>query len=253
MENNKVYCAGGTAAARYAAEYLRDLGVELADRPGPDVGVLLLDVPSFGADGQLRTGGSLENLLARLPSDVTVCGGNLNHPALDGCRTVDFLKDAQYLAENAYITAECAVEIALSYLSLTLRHCPVLIIGWGRIGKCLGQYLKAVGADVTIAARKEPDRAICQAMGYTAVDTVDLGNQLGRFRLIFNTAPERILNRQQMTQCHPDCVKIELASKNGIEDDSVIVARGLPGIHMPESSGKLIAETFMRLCKEELS
>lgn len=252
METKKVYCAGGTAAARYASEYLQDFYVDIADRSGLDVGALLLDVPSFGADGQLRFGGAVENLLAQLPADVLVCGGNLDHPALEGYRVVDFLKDPRYLAENAYITAECAVEIALSYLSRTLHGCPILIIGWGRIGKCLGQFLKAVGADVTIAARKEADRAVCQALGYRAVNTVDLEKQLGRFRLLFNTAPEKILNRQQMAECHPDCVKIELASKNGMEDDSVIIARGLPGIHMPESSGKLIAETFIRLCKEEL-
>lgn len=252
MDNKLLCCAGGTTALRYAAEYLRNFGISVADQPGMNVSHVLLDVPSFGPDGQLRTGGSVENLLMQLPGNVTVCGGNLDHPALDSYQTVDYLKDARYLAENAYITAECAVEIALSYLPVTLRHCPILIIGWGRIGKCLGQLLKALGADVTIAARKESNRAICQALDYRTADTAHLVNTLGRYRLIFNTAPEIVLNRQQMSECHPDCVKIELASKAGMEDDSVIIARGLPGIHMPESSGLLIAETFVRFCKEEL-
>jgi hypothetical protein len=51
-----------------------------------------------------------------------------------------------------------------------------------------------------------------------------------------------------MFQCREDCVKIELASKDGMEGDDIIIARGLPGIHLPESSGELIAETFLRLC-----
>ena len=252
MEGKLLYCAGGTAALRYAAEYLRRFGAEIADHPGMDVGALLLDVPSFGADGRLRCGGSVGKLLAQLPAGVSVFGGNLDHPALEGYRTVDFLKDARYLAENAYITAECALEIALSYLPLTLRNCPVLVIGWGRIGKCLGQLLKVLGADVTIAARKETDRAMIQALGHRAVDTGKLTDVLGRCRLIFSTAPEPILDRDQMSECHPDCVKIELASKTGIAGDDVVIARGLPGVHMPESSGKLIAETFIRLCKEDL-
>ena len=253
MEERPLYCAGGTTALKYAAEYLRSFGVTVADRPGMDVGQVLLDVPSFAPDGRLRSGGDAENLLAQLPGNVTLFGGNLDHPALADYRTVDLLKDARYQAENAYITAECALESALTYLPLTLRRCPVLIIGWGRIGKCLGQLLKSVGADVTIAARKAPDRAICQALGYGAADTANLENSLDRYRLIFNTAPELVLNRQQMAGCHPDCVKIELASKAGMEDDGVIIARGLPGIHMPESSGKLIAETYIRLYKEELT
>ena len=54
-----------------------------------------------------------------------------------------------------------------------------------------------------------------------------------------------------MAHCLEDCVKIDLASKPGIEDEDVIIARGLPGIHFPESSGKLIADTLLRLCQEE--
>ena len=152
---------------------------------------------------------------------------------------------------SAYITAECAVEIALSYLPMTLRQCPVLVIGWGRIGKCLGQILHALGADLTVAARKDADRAICRGLGYAAVDTARMAETLGKYRLILNTAPERLLTKEQLAQCHPDCVKIDLASKTGMEGDSVIVARGLPGVHMPESSGRLIAETYVRLCREE--
>lgn len=251
MEEKKLYCAGGTAAARYAADYLWDFCVPLAERVGQDVGAVLLDVPSFGPDGMLRAGGSIENLLAQLPPDVIICGGNLEHPALDGYRTVDFLKDARYLAENAYITAECAVEISMSYLPVTLRGCPVLVIGWGRIGQCLGKLLLSLGARVTIAARKERDRALCSALGYQAVDTADMAENLHRYRLILNTVPVRLLACQQLAKCHADCVKIDLASRPGMEGDSVIVARGLPGIHMPESSGRLIAETFVRLSREE--
>ena len=251
MDGKRLYCAGGTAAACYAGEYLRKSYVSLAEHPGSDVRAVLLDVPSFAPDGTLRMGGTVENLLSQLPPDVTVCGGNLEHPALDGFRCVDFLKDAQYQAENAYITAECAVEIALSYLPMTLRRCPVLVIGWGRIGKCLGQILHALGADLTVAARKNTDRAICRGLGYAAEDTARMADNLSRYRLIFNTAPQQLLTGEQLRQCHPDCVKIDLASKAGMEDDSVIVARGLPGIHMPESSGRLIAETYIRLCREE--
>lgn len=251
MESKRLYCAGGTAAVRYAGEYLRRFYIETTDRPGPEVGTVLLDVPSFGPDGTLRMGGTVENLLAQLPRDVTICGGNLDHPALEGFRCIDFLRDPQYLAENAYITAECAVEIALSYLPMTLRRCPVLVIGWGRIGKCLGQIFSALGADLTVAARKASDRAVCCALGYGAEDTASLADQLHRYRLIINTVPQKILSRQEIAGCHPDCVKIDLASRTGMEGDSVIVARGLPGIHMPESSGRLIAETFVRLCREE--
>lgn len=249
MKETLLYCAGRTAAAHYAAEELKGAGVALAREPNMSVRHVLLDIPSFAEDGSLRFGGRLEELLAQLPGNVTVFGGNIGD--LPGIDFVDLLKDPLYQAENAYITAECALEIALGRLTRTIRDCPVLILGWGRIGRCLAKILGALGAQVTVAARKQSDRAICQALGYRAEDYAGLLPQLGRFRLLFNTVPSPQLNRQQLAQCHCDCVKIELASKTGLEGEDIIIARGLPGIHMPESSGALIARTYLRLRKEE--
>ncbi len=246
-----VYCAASTTAADFATGRLRELGWNMADAPGSDVEILLLDVPSFGPDGQLRGGGDLRPLLDQLPKEICVCGGNLNHPALNGFRTMDLLRDPGYLAKNAYITAEAALDVALPYLTVTMRGCPVLILGWGRIGKCLGQLLKAIGANVTVAARKESDRAMAQALGYRAISFQDL--RLAYFRLIFNTVPEMVLKEDQLSNCRPDCVKIDLASRSGITGDDVIIARGLPAIHFPESSGKLIADTVIRLTGKEES
>jgi dipicolinate synthase subunit A len=248
VDNISVFIAGSSPACRYAAEYLRCLGITTADAPEKQVRYLLLDVPSFGPNGQLRGGGELKNLLSRLPEDIIICGGNLSNPNLEEYETVDFLKDEIYLCENAYITAECALDVALPYLSSTLRDCPVLIIGWGRIGKCLGQLLKNMGADVIIAARNPTQRAMIHALGYGAVDIAELPDCLEHFRLLYNTVPSPVLSREDMSLCREDCVKIELASQNGIVGEDVIIARGLPGIHMPESSGELIAKTFLRLC-----
>ena len=44
---------------------------------------------------------------------------------------------------------------------------------------------------------------------------------------------------------------IDLASEPGMQGKSVIPARGLPGKYAPESSGKLIADTILRVLKEE--
>ena len=250
MVKNRIYIAGGTAACQIAGRYLADLGFPITDTASEDVGHVILDVPSFGPGGQLRMGGSVDNLLQALPSDVTIYGGNLAHPSLAEHRTVDFLQDPTYLAENAWITAECALDVALPYLPVTLRRCPTLIVGWGRIGKCLGKLLQAIGADVTIAARKESDRAMLQALGYKTANTETIEN-LAPFRLVFNTAPAPVISAQVAQTCGENCILIELASRDGIDHENVIVARGLPGIHMPESSGILIAETFLRYYKED--
>lgn len=246
MANDLIYPIGSTPSCRFAAEALARKGFDLVDHPTPEVTHLLLDVPSFGNDGLLRSGGNIGRVLEMLPRYITVIGGGLEHPALVDHRCMDLLKDEMYLASNGAITAECALQIAAPEMAFTFSGCPVLIIGWGRIGKCLAQLLKAIGANVTVAARKRSDRAMLQALGY---HTADPSGITGFYKLIFNTAPAQIFNQQQLSRFQ-NCIKIDLASKKGLEGDDVIWARGLPGIHAPETSGQLIADTVIRLLKE---
>ena len=245
----KIYCAGSTTAAEYAATELWEAGWEVTTQPGRDVEMLLLDVPSFGANGFLRGGGEIRNILDKLPQEVTVCGGKLEHPALQGYSKIDLLQNEDYLAENAYITAEAALDVALPYLKRTIRGCRVLILGWGRIGKCLANLLKYMGAEVTVAARKAADRAMIQALGLTAAIFPIRVEVLAEVRLIYNTVPYEVLDSAQIEEC----IKIDLASRQGIMGDDVVIARGLPGIHFPESSGKLIANTLMDILRKEES
>ena len=81
-------------------------------------------------------------------------------------------------------------------------------------------------------------------------DIAGLQHCLRRFRVIFNTVPAPLLNREQLAFCRQDCLKLELASVSGMEGDDVLVARGLPGKFAPESSGNLIADTILRLWAE---
>lgn len=233
LDERLIYPIGTTEAVRYAAI---NLHLPLTDHPTPDATHLLLDVPFRGTD--------VESVLQMLPSDITIIGGNLEIPALAGYHKLDLLQDAEYLAQNAAITAHCAVKLALPYLGITLVRCPVLILGWGRIGKCLAKLMGALGAEVTVATRKEQDRAMIRALGYQAAEIQRLPASLQRFRLIYNTVPEKILS--ESTAYREDCAVIELASGMFMPGDHVIDGRGLPGKLAPESSGKLIAETILR-------
>ena len=246
MNNFLICTAGASPALPFAAEALSQRGLRMTHRPGPDVTHLLLPVPSFEPDGRIRGGGILEHILADLPGNVTIFGGKLSHQALAGYPVVDLLLDGAYTAANAAITADCAIRVASPRLKVVWEHCPVLIIGWGRIGKCLARQLKQMGASVTVAARKDSDRHILTALGFRAEIPSQLRHQLAAYRIIFNTAPAPVLSQEQLTHCRKDCIKIELASTPGIAGSDVISALGLPGKMAPESSGQLIAQTILR-------
>ena len=241
------YSAGHTDALEYAVKELRRKGCTVTQKPAPTVTHLLLDVPSFQADGALKGGGAVEDVLAALPKDVSILGGNFPKGILPDRKVIDLLQDPLYLAENADITAHCAVKLALTKLPVTLRGCHVLVVGWGRIGKCLAALLKNMGAIVTVAARKATDRSMLIALGYDAEGIETLGYGLLRYRVIFNTVPLMVLPAEAIQYCTPDCLKIDLASSPGIEASNVLWARGLPNKDAPESSGALIARSILRL------
>ncbi len=247
MDEHIFLPAGQTEALEYAVNALELRGCALATQPVEAVTHLLLPVPSFEPDGSLKGGGALQPLLSRLSPEVVVFGGNLDRPELKDYRKADFLQDDLYLAENAAITAHCALKLVQQALPMTLQDCPVLIIGWGRIGKCLAVLLRQVGARVSVAARKPADRAMLQALGYHTEVPASLHYELIRYRVVINTVPALLLTEKQLAHCRPDCLKIDLASVKGLEGDSVIWARGLPSKDAPETSGELIARTAIRL------
>lgn len=248
MKHILIYPVGSTEACSFAGNCLKQAGFPLTDHPTPEVSHLLLDVPSFSADCSLRGGGSLPAVLERLPPGITVIGGKLKHPALTEYPLLDLLTDAAYLARNAAITAECALQVAYPLLPTALSDTPTLIIGWGRIGKCLAKLLHGMGCPVTIAARNPKDRAMASALGWNTVDIPAISGILPGIRLLFSTVPAPVL---ESADSFTDCVKIDLASSPGLTGRDIVYAQGLPGLYAPESSGRLIAETILRHLREE--
>ena len=241
------YPANHSAAVLAAAEHLKTKGYGIVSRPCESVTHLILPVPSFDSDGNLKGGSDPDSLLAQLPAQVTVVGGSIPEDRFPGHPVMDLLKDEQYLADNAALSAYCALRLAMMELPISLRGCKVLILGWGRIAKCLAALLWGLEADVAVAARKEADRAMAHALGYHSLDIAQLGENLNNYRVIFNTVPAPILRAEQLEHCAQNCLKIDLASVRGMEGRHTIWARGLPGKDTPESSGRLIAKTIVRL------
>lgn len=229
----------------WAGDELSRLGQSVTKDPSEKATHLLLGVPCKDSED------ALSELLFKLPSNITIVGGKLDKAVLSGYRCLDLLMDETYLWKNAAITAQIAVTLGARQLGVTWEAAHVLILGWGRIGQCLAKYLSALGAQVSVAARKEVHRAQIAALGYTPLNIQELSYQLSRFRIIYNTVPAPVLSAIQLRLCRPDCVKLELASTDGMDALDVLTARGLPGTYAPETSGKLIAATALRLCAGE--
>ena len=216
-------------ALEYAAQNLAEAGITLSPTLCNDVTHILLPTPT--------PEDMITEILPRIPKGAVVIGGNLND------RGIDLLKDEEYLAKNAMITAHCAIKLALEHIDGTISDGSILIVGWGRIAKCLAQLLRGLGCNTTIAARKETSRAIVSALGFTSIPIEKI--VINEYTLIYNTVPAQILDANKT-----DATIIELASKQGIRGNGIVDGRGLPGKYAPRSSGKLIADTIIKYITE---
>lgn len=244
-----IYPIGGTNACQSAVRILENKSIPIIDHPSPDVTHLMLDVPSFQSDGHLRCGDSIEPILRMLPPNIKIIGGNLNTPSLSHYSRIDLLTLEDYLAKNAAITADCAIRLVSKLMSSTFFDSPALIIGWGRIGKCLSRKLLSLGCPTTIAVRSAKDQAILNALGYSSISAADIPVTLHQYALLFNTVPHTVVN----SSLPPDILAVELASTPGIPKSDSIDGRGLPEKLAPVSSGKLIAETILKLIQEDVT
>lgn len=230
MNNAAIYPAISTPAVDVAATFLTGHGVAVTQDPAAATH-FLYPVPTPHD--------------ITPPDHVTIIGGKLDF--LGDRPKWDLLQDMRYLAINAAITAHCAMALGADALTDTFFDLPVLVIGWGRIGKCLASQLKAAGCRVSVAARKARDRAMLEALSYAAMPMDALPRQAEGCPLLYNTVPAPVLDTTGLS-----CVAIDLASTPGLTGTGVIRARGLPGKMAPKAAGHLMGETVLRRWKEEI-
>lgn len=159
---------------------------------------------------------------------------------------------------NAVPTAEGAVQIAMEELPITLHRARVLVLGFGRLGKLAAHRFAALGAKVSVAARKWADLAWAEAYGYGAERIDQLGGWLCAYDLVINTVPSRVLGAGYLADLKPGCLVVDLASKPGgvdLEAASqmgvrVIWALSLPGKVAPVTAGRAIRDTIYHILHE---
>ena len=72
----------------------------------------------------------------------------------------------------------------------------VLVIGYGRVAKACAKLFRAVGADVTISARKLSALAEAEGAGYKAELITALADNISGYTIIINTVPAMILDEK---------------------------------------------------------
>ncbi len=219
----------------------------------------------------------LAELLRRRPT-LSLFGGRLPagfaasippYPGTNISRVTDYYEDEALQLRNAAVTAEGALLSAMQLSESTLRGSTAAVIGYGRIGRLLCRLLLSLGADVTVAARREDARLWAQVEGAHPLRLGDAGRPGGGLYplcyghpVIFNTVPARVLDRDLLSRMEPGTILIDLASAPfGVADEDVreatvegriryVRAPSIPGTYAPREAGRIIAESIIETMRE---
>lgn len=229
---------------------------------------LILPIPAFTSGGKLICSGEergcvdCEYIFKAVQPDTLIFGGKFadivkrvaseyNHGV------TDYSLREEFSLMNAVPTAEAAICIAMNRLNKTLWHSKTTVMGYGRIGRALSLRLRALGSDVTVAARSAAARGAAEGDGMKSVELSQWLMSPERCHLCFNTVPCQIVH-DECAAAAGETVFIDLASAPGgftdearnMLGDRLITALSLPGKYFPQTAGHIIYRTVKGMLLE---
>lgn len=155
----------------------------------------------------------------------------------------DYYKDETYQILNTIPTAEGALSIIINETRTTILGSKILVLGYGRVGNQLSLYLKALGAEVYVEARKDSDIAWINARGMKAVSIEELYMYLEDMDVIINTVPAMILNCEMLELVKNDAFILDIASNPGGVDFNYAEEKGIKTVHALGIPGKVACKS----------
>ena len=264
---------GGDRRSFYAAKRLGEYGFqtklfglknEKTYRPSEEIeaDAVLLPVP-LSRDGirlfapESREDILISDVLASVSENALIFAGGVGK--IEDKRITDYAKREDFALLNAVPTAEGALMLALQNGKITVCGMSVAVIGFGKVASAVAKLFSAVGADITVFARKEQARAEAHILGYTAKPLSALAECADEYPWIINTVPARIFDQNILSRIRKDALLMELASAPyGLDFKEAealgvrtVLASGLPGKYFPETAGYAVAETVLNVLREK--
>ena len=212
----------------------------------------------------------LQALLNQIEKDTYIIGGrfsSVQRSAMQerNIKYYDYFESEELQLRNALPTAEGAISIAMQELDITLYGARAAVVGYGRIEKLLAAMLRALGADVTVAARKstvlvEAEHSGCKTLKIEYKNKISSIEKLCHgYDVIFNTVPYWLFDDSVLSKLDkstfivdlasaPGGVDIRSAKENGIK---VNWALSLPGKYAPITAGEIIGKSVCEFLESE--
>ena len=280
----RVIFLGGDMRQKYASEYINANGISSKtymtfeydfnvrnDINNSDAVVMPLPISYDGVYLNMKSNTkiSLNDIITISPKSSIILGGNIPIDIIEYAESIekkiiDYNKNESFLINNALLSAEGAIYYAMEKMSGSIYGSQIAIWGFGRIGKILAYMLKSQGANITIFARKDIDRAWSNIIGYKAIRISDdcvkkLHDLKFDYDIIFNTIPKQVMDEEFISKINNNALIIDLASSPyGIDDALVKKYKlnyyhepGIPGRYAPKSAGDIIGKAIINILEQE--
>ncbi|NLN03493.1 MAG: dipicolinate synthase subunit DpsA [Clostridiaceae bacterium] len=201
-----------------------------------------LNAPLHQADVELQ------DILDNIPKGRLLIAGKVpadfaRKLADKNVKVIDIMDRDDMAILNSIPTAEGAVQIAMEELPVTIHNCKVMVLGLGKVGLTLAVLLKNIGAKVLVVVRNSRDISRAAAFGLECATYEELPLIIGEYKLLYNTVPAMVLDKNVLQFVAKDALIIDLASKPGGVDFEYAQYKGIKTIHALSLPGKVAPVT----------
>ena len=172
---------------------------------------------------------------------------------------LDFMEDTVVTEENAVATAEGTIAELVEKSPYNIDEAKVLVTGYGYCGKAIAKRLGALGARVTVLARRKEARKEAKGDGFYAVDFAFGPEEAMGAAMVVNTVPALVVTEKIIRELPRDAYIVDIASgeggtdfacarEYGIHADHVL---GIPGKYAPKESAYILERSVERFILKE--
>lgn len=236
-----------------------------------DVNAVILPISGINDQGLVRGDApgqmiAIGPLMTALPEATIIMTGSFSARWREvavrrGYLVYEYAEADEIAILNSIPTAEGAVQLAMEHMPITIHHSRVAVMGFGRVGQTVARLFNALGAKVTVAARRREVLARAWEMGL-ATHCLEAGSVFpSDWDLVINTIPALVIGREFLARLPSESVVLDLASPPGGTDFEAaaelnikaILAPGLPGKVAPKTAGALLATAIPEILEKLLS
>lgn len=223
--------------------------------------MLILPIPVSKVPDQKKLNDILNKNLINGTLVLGGCFSQEQRQLLEGrdIHFLDFMEDAIVTEENAVATAEGVVAELVKNSPYNIDEAKIIVTGYGCCGKAIAARLKALGARVTVLARRREARKLAKKDGFYAVDFAFGAEEAMGAAMLVNTVPAPVVTRTIIDELPRDAYILDIASapggcdfacakENGIKAD---LSLGLPGKYAAKESAYILDRAIVRFALRE--